>query len=69
MRSRNHSLVLKVSSFELAQVHACAHAGDEPISMMIRRWIAERYEARFGDKVPPDVTTKHGQEIRAKAAK
>lgn len=61
MREREHSLVVRVDGGELARVHALAEAGDEPISMMLRRWIDERYAARFGEKVPPAPKLKHAK--------
>ncbi len=61
MREREHSLVVRVDSGELAKVHALAEAGDEPISMMLRRWIDERYVARFGDKAPPTPKLRHAR--------
>ena len=53
-------MVVKVDDGELAKAHALAQAGDEPISFMVRRWIEERYSARFGDAVPPVPKLKHG---------
>ena len=60
MRERERSMVVKVDEGELAKAHALAHAGDEPISFMVRRWIEERYSARFGDAAPPAPKLKHG---------
>ena len=59
MRERERSMVVKVDDGELAKAHALAQAGDEPISFMVRRWIEERYSARFGDAVPPVPKLKH----------
>ena len=59
MRERERSMVVKVDDTELAKAHALAQAGDEPISMMVRRWIDERYTARFGEQVPPVPKLKH----------
>jgi hypothetical protein len=64
MKSRKRSLVIKLDDTELAQLHALAAAHDQPISMMLRRWVAERYVARFGDAPPPETRTKFGDVIR-----
>jgi hypothetical protein len=58
MRERERSMVVKVDDGDLAKAHALAEPGDEPISFMVRRWIEERYSARFGDAVPGDAGRK-----------
>jgi hypothetical protein len=63
MRERTRSLVIRVDDTELAKIHALAGAGDEPISFMLRRWIDERYAARFGDAPAPSTKTKFGDAI------
>ena len=65
MRERERSLMVKVDDDELAQLHALANAGDEPISVMLRRWLAERYVARFGEAAPPPPKLKHAPKSRA----
>jgi hypothetical protein len=52
MRERSHNLHVKVDDAELAQLHALADDADEPIARTVRRWIRERYVARFGDATP-----------------
>jgi hypothetical protein len=63
MRDRSRSLVIRLDDTELAKIHALAGAGDEPISFMVRRWLAERYTARLGDCPPPVARTKFGDVI------
>ncbi len=65
MRERDRSLVIKVDDDELARFHALANAGDEPISVMLRRWLAERYTAKFGDAKPARPKLKHAPKSRA----
>ncbi len=69
MRERPRSLVIRVDDTELAKIHALASAGDEPISFMFRRWLTERYVARFGDAPPPATRTKFGDSVRPAAGK
>jgi hypothetical protein len=69
MRDRPRSLNLRLDDTELAKVHALASAGDEPISMMLRRWVNERWTARFGDAPPPATRTKFGDTVRPGAGK
>jgi hypothetical protein len=52
MRTRPHNIVVKVDADELAKLHALADAADEHASRLVRRWIAQQYEARFGDVAP-----------------
>ena len=68
MRERERSLVVKVDDDELAKLHVLANAGDEPISVMLRRWISERYTARFGDIAPPVPKLKHAPAKRRRRA-
>lgn len=63
-RERKRSLVIKVDDNELAALHAMAGAEDVPISAMVRKWLSERYTARFGDATPPATVTKFGDAIK-----
>lgn len=56
--------MIKLDDTELAQMHALANASDQPISAMLRKWLAERYGARFGDAPPPETRTKFGDTVR-----
>jgi len=53
MKERPHSLVLRVDDEELAKLKAIAEAGDEPVAVLVRRWIKTHYAERFGEKKPP----------------
>jgi hypothetical protein len=60
MKERAHTMSIKVDGDEMARLHALADAGDESIGAMVRRWMRERYTARFGDAVPPVPKLKPG---------
>ena len=64
MRDRKRSLVIKVDDTELAKLHALAADGDEHVARMLRRWLGERYVARFGDAPPPASRTKFGDAVK-----
>jgi len=68
-RERDRTLSVRLDDSELARLHALAAACDEPIGRMFRRWLAERWTARFGDAVPPATHTKFGDAIRPRVAK
>ncbi len=59
MQTRKHSLVVRVSSTELAKIHALANAEDREIARVVRSWIDAKYTERFGDAMPPEPTLKH----------
>lgn len=61
MRQRDASVSIKLDTTEHAQLHALANDGDEHIGRMFRRWLRERYVARFGDAAPPPVVIKMGR--------
>ena len=63
-RTRNRNLNVRFDDHEMAQLHALARAEDEPIGRMIRRWLCERYTARFGAATPPATRTKFGDDIK-----
>ena len=50
MRNRETTLNMRVSEEEHDMAHALAEDEDMPVSMMLRRWIRQRYEARFGER-------------------
>lgn len=60
MRTREITQSFRIDETELAQLHALAGAEDMPIGRMLRRWLAERYTARFGSAEPPAAKTKAG---------
>ena len=49
VRQRDTTLNLRVSDGEHEMAHRLAKDEDMPVSMMLRRWIRQRYEARFGE--------------------
>jgi hypothetical protein len=63
---RHRNLSLKLSDPELARIHALARAGDESVGRMVRRWIANEYEARFGDAPPPNPKLRTARRTTAK---
>ena len=58
MKTRERCVVVKVNDLELAQLHALAEAGDEPIARWLRRTIEGAYRDRFGSSPPPKPQTK-----------
>lgn len=44
--------MVKLTSDELARIHALADEADEPVSRLVRRWIVQHYAATFGDTTP-----------------
>lgn len=50
--TREHLFNLRVSHEERAKLEALADAEGEAASILVRRWIRQKYEAVFGD-VPP----------------
>jgi hypothetical protein len=54
MKDREHNLVIRVDRDELAMAHALADDRDEPIARMLRRFIRDSYQARFGSGKPPE---------------
>lgn len=63
-RERNRNLSVRFDDHEMAQLHALARAEDELIGPMVRRWLRERYTARFGTAAPPGTRTKFGDDIK-----
>ncbi|MGO8996014.1 MAG: hypothetical protein ACLQVI_22090 [Polyangiaceae bacterium] len=49
---RTHLFNMRISEDERAKLAALAEDDDMPSSMLVRRWIKQRYEARFGDAAP-----------------
>jgi hypothetical protein len=49
MRERTATMNMRVNAEERAMMRALAEAEDMPASMLLRRWIRQRYEARFGE--------------------
>lgn len=64
MRERNRNLSVRFDDNEMAQLHALARAEDEPVGRMLRRWLRERYTARFGSAPPPAARTKFGDDLK-----
>lgn len=63
-RQRDRTLSIRLDDGELASLHALARAEDEPIGRMLRRWVKERYTARFGATTPPATVTKFGDAVK-----
>jgi hypothetical protein len=63
-RERNRTVSIRFDDHEVAQLHALARAEDEPIGRMVRRWLRERYTARFGTAAPPATRTRFGDDIK-----
>jgi hypothetical protein len=49
---RTHLFNMRISEDERAKLAALAEDDDMPSSALVRRWIRQRYEARFGDVAP-----------------
>jgi hypothetical protein len=50
--TREHLFNLRVSETERAKLEALAEAEGEAASILVRRWIRQKYEALFGDAPP-----------------
>ena len=59
-------MVLRVDDEELAMAHALAAAEDEPVARLVRRFLRNAYEARFGTAKPPPPKLKHGRDPEVK---
>lgn len=55
MNDRSKWFTLRLSEAERERLEALAKDEGEPASTLVRRWIRQRYEARFGDLAPPRV--------------
>ena len=63
MKEREHNLVVRVDSIELAKLHALAGDADQPISQVVRGWLWKHYAARFGDVTPPTVEPRNSSHV------
>ena len=52
MTERPYLFNCRISEEERAKLQALADDEREPVSVVLRRWIRQRYEARFGDAKP-----------------
>jgi hypothetical protein len=69
MRSRDRTLSVRLDDAELAQLHHLAEHADMPIGAMVRRWLADRWRATYGDALPPAAMTKFGAPIEPAATR
>ena len=58
MIERPHLFNMRISEDERAKLQALADDDDMHASAVVRRWIKQRYEARFGDVVPAKLARK-----------
>ena len=58
MIERTHLFNFRISEDERAKLEALAHDEDMHASAVVRRWIRQRYEARFGDVAPAKLARK-----------
>ena len=58
MIERTHLFNFRVSEDERAKLEALAQDEDMHASAVVRRWIRQRYEARFGDIAPAKLARK-----------
>ena len=56
MKERTLNLNVRVTEEERAKMHALADHDDLTVSILVRRWIRDRYSARFGDVGPAKAT-------------
>jgi hypothetical protein len=52
MRDRNRNLVVRIDDKEHDRLRALADAADMPAAFLVRKWIAQHYEAAFGAVEP-----------------
>jgi hypothetical protein len=48
MKNRNRNLVVRCSDAELTKIHELVAEECEPAAVLVRRWIRQHHEARFG---------------------
>jgi hypothetical protein len=56
-----HNMVIQLTAIELAKVHQLAGDHREPIAVLVRRWIRDSYQNRFGDTKPEAPRLKGGR--------
>ncbi len=49
MRDRNERLNMRVNEDEREMLRALSVDEDMPASMLVRKWIRQKFEARFGE--------------------
>ena len=59
-----HNMVIRMPATDLARAHALASDHNEPISVLVRRWIREAYRTRFGDTTPEAPTLRNGERLK-----
>lgn len=59
-----HNVVVRVGATDLARLHQLADDVNEPIAVVVRRWLREAYRGRFSDTAPRTPELKHGGRIR-----
>jgi transposase-like protein len=60
MIERTSLFNMRISEDERAKLAALAEKDDMPSSALVRRWIRQHYEARFGDVAPSKLGRKKG---------
>jgi hypothetical protein len=61
---KTHNMVIQLTPIELAKVHQLAGDLREPIAVLVRRWIRDAYQNRFGEAKPVSPNLKHGGRLR-----